>query len=250
MLGTMSDPQNSSLSRWLASPLGTRLLEYESKLADEAVAGFFGLYAVQIGCWGDTDLLLRAARTQRAAVIHQHMQPGISLISLPTRLAIASDSVDGVVLPHVLELSSSPHQVLREAHRILVGDGHLLIQGFNPFGLWGVRHLFKRRRSVPGIQRLMPEYRVNDWLSLLGFEVVQKQYYFYGVPVNHEGTLHRLSKLEKIGQRFWPKLGAGYMIVARKRVYTLTPIKPAWRRQPKLVGGLVEPTSRISCDES
>ena len=235
------------LPAWLASPLGARLLTQEAELAEQAVAGFFGLYAVQIGCWGEPDVLLRAARTQRAAVISQEPNPGISLVSSPTQLAIASDSVDGVVLPHILELSGNPHQVLREAHRVLVGDGHLLIQGFNPFSLWGLRHILKLRRSVPGIQRLMPEYRINDWLSLLGFEVVERKRYFYSVPINREGLLTKVERLERIGRKVWPKLASGYMLVARKRVYTLTPTKPAWRTKRKLVGGgLVEPTSRNS----
>ncbi len=236
------------LPTWFSSPLGARLLEQEAELAEQAVGGFFGLYALQIGCWGETDVLLRAARTQRAAVISHEASPGISLICSPAQLAIASDSVDGVVLPHILELSNNPHQVLREAHRVLVGDGHLLIQGFNPFSLWGLRHLFKLRRSVPGIQRLMPEYRINDWLSLLGFEVVERKHYFYSIPINREGLLTKVERLERIGRRVWPKLASGYMIVARKRVYTLTPMKPAWRAQRKIVGGLVEPTSRIPCD--
>ncbi|MEM7280346.1 MAG: class I SAM-dependent methyltransferase [Pseudomonadota bacterium] len=236
------------LEAWLQSPLGCRLLEQESRLADEAVAGFFGLYALQVGCWGGSDMLLRAARTQRAAVVNAVAAPGISLISSPTQLAITSDSVDGVVLPHILELSSNPHQVLREAHRVLVGDGHLLIQGFNPLSLWGLRHLLKFNRSVPGIQRLMPEYRINDWLSLLGFEVVERKRYFHSVPINRESVLSKLEGLELVGRNAWPRLAACYMIVARKRVYTLTPTKTPWRGKRKLVGGLVEPTSRISCD--
>jgi hypothetical protein len=48
--------------------------------------------------------------------------------------------------------------------------------------------------------------------------------------------------METVGNRFWPILGASNLIVARKRVVTITPIRQSWRPQTKIVRpGLVEP---------
>jgi hypothetical protein len=37
-----------------------------------------------------------------------------------------------------------------------------------------------------------------------------------------------------------PLFAGAYMLRARKRVYTLTPIRPRWRMRTQVVGGLVE----------
>jgi hypothetical protein len=41
-----------------------------------------------------------------------------------------------------------------------------------------------------------------------------------------------------------PLPASGYLLKARKRVYTLTPVRPRLREQPAVLGGLVEPTTR------
>ena len=41
-----------------------------------------------------------------------------------------------------------------------------------------------------------------------------------------------------------PLPGSAYMLKARKRVYTLTPIRPRFREKPAVIGGLVKPTTR------
>ena len=47
--------------------------------------------------------------------------------------------------------------------------------------------------------------------------------------------------------KMWPMFAGGYLMKARKRVYTLTPVRPRWRlRSSKVVGGLIEPTTRGS----
>jgi hypothetical protein len=42
----------------------------------------------------------------------------------------------------------------------------------------------------------------------------------------------------------WP--AGAYLIKARKRVYTLTTIRPKARERPQTIGGLVKPTTRSS----
>jgi hypothetical protein len=42
---------------------------------------------------------------------------------------------------------------------------------------------------------------------------------------------------------FYPWPAAAYVIKARKRVYTLTPIRPRMRERRPVFGGLVEPSA-------
>ncbi len=55
------------------------------------------------------------------------------------------DSIDLVFLPHTLEFSADPHQVLRETERVLIPEGRVIILGFNPLSSLGLWRLFRRR---------------------------------------------------------------------------------------------------------
>lgn len=243
----MLHSQANRLHAWLRSPLGARLYALERKLVSEALARVFGWQLLQIGLWGDDDGLIGDARTQRKAVLAWHGErcdASPTLIHSRTdALAIASDSADAVLLPHTLEYEPDPHEILREVGRVLAGEGHLIILGFRPFSSWGVRHVFARDGFPPGLDRLIGEGRLRDWLKLLGFEIVDSRRYLFtlpwGAPQPTSGSF-----MERCGETLWPMFGGGYLIKARKRVYTLTPIRPRWRLRPQVVGGLIEPTTR------
>ena len=150
-----------------------------------------------------------------------------------------------MVLPHTLEYEPEPHEILREVGRILSAEGHLIVLGFRPLSSWGLRHLFAKDGFPPGLERMIGEGRLRDWLKLLGFEIVDARRYLFTLPWGSSAPSSQ-SFFERSGQYLWPMFAGGYLIKARKRVYTLTPIRPRWRLRPKVVGGLIEPTTRGS----
>ena len=247
----MNEQAANDLHQWLRSPLGMRLYALERKLVGEALAQVFGWQLLQIGLWGDDDGLISEARTQRNSVLAWHGQhAGAALTgrsamlrSRTDSLAIASDAVDAVLLPHTLEYEPDPHEILREVGRILSGEGHLVVLGFRPFSSWGLRHLLAGQGFPPGLERMIGEARLRDWLKLLGFEVVDARRYLFTLPwgsvVPPSGSF-----VERSGEFLWPLFAGGYLLKARKRVYTLTPVRPRWRRRPAVVGGLIEPATR------
>jgi SAM-dependent methyltransferase len=240
---------HESLHTWLRSPLGERLYALERKLSAEALAQVFGWQLLQIGLWGDDDGLITEARTQRKSILGWHGSRTQQEESTPAMirsrtdsLAVASDSIDAVLLPHTLEYEPEPHEILREVERILSGEGHLIVFGFRPLSSWGMRHLFARHGFPPGIERLISERRLRDWLKLLGFEIVDARRYLFALPWTAASAPEGF--FERAGERMWPLFASGYMLKARKRVYAITPIRPRWRLRPKVVGGLIEPTTR------
>lgn len=245
----MSEPSARELQAWLrSSQQGARLYSLEQKLVSESLAQVFGWQLLQIGFWGDDDALIVDARTQRKAVLAWHGErgtsPGSVIRSRTDSLAIASDAVDAVLLPHTLEYAAEPHEILREVGRILSGEGHLIVLGFRPFSVWGLRHLFAQHGFPPGLERMLSERRLRDWLKLLGFEVVDARRYLFTLPWGSPEPASR-SFFERSGELGWPLLAGGYLLKARKRVYTLTPIRPRWRFRHKVVGSLIEPTTRM-----
>lgn len=231
---------------WLASPLGQRLYQLECRLVGEAVAQVFGWQLLQVGIWGDEARLIAEARTQRKAVLARQSGGAVAVHSRADALPIASDSVDAVLLPHTLEYEPEPHDILREVERILAGEGHVIVLGFRPFSSWGLRHAWSRQGFPPGIERLISEGRLRDWLKLLGFEVVEARRYLFTWPWGPAAP-RGLPLLESAGERLWPFLAGAYLLKARKRVYSQTPVRLSWRKRARVVGGgLLEPTRRNS----
>jgi len=229
---------------WLATPLGASVLELEARLMADALGDVFGFELLQLGCWGASDELCAHARTQHRWCLAPHASGNGAIRTDYDALPIASNSVEAVLLPHTLEHAPHPHALLREVERVLVGEGHVLVCGFNPFGPWGVRHLVSHGRFPPSGTRMLSEGRLRDWLGLLGFEVTETKRYLFAPPWTQRISPHSRAWLESRGAQFATPLAGAYLVKARKRVRTLTPIRPAWHRAPAVVGGLAEPTSR------
>ena len=233
-----------AVKEWLSTPLGRRCLANEQRLMRRALERVFGEQMLQIGAWGPRNAFLRYARTQRRGLVD--WRPGVAadVVSDPEQLAVASDSVDAVLLPHTLERTSSPHAVLREVDRILRADGHLIVLSFASGGLWGVRHLLSSAGYPNGRDQAIREGRLRDWLELLSFEVPAATPYCHTWPIERFSQIKILPR-EEWAQRWLPLFSGGYLLRAQKRVHPLTPVR-LWRRQPRLrvVGGLVEPTTR------
>ena len=236
--------ESPAVMEWLATPLGRRCLANEQRLSRQALERVFGEQFLQIGAWGARDSFLRYARTQRRALLD--WRPGVAadILSNPEQLAVATDSVDVVLLPHTLERTPSPHALLREVDRVLRQDGHLVVLSFAPGGFWGLRHLLSSRGYPAGRERLIREGRLRDWLELLSFDVPAATRYCHTLPIERFKQLRVLPR-EEWAQRWLPVFSGGYLLKAQKRVQPLTPVR-TFRRQSRLhvVGGLVEPTTR------
>ena len=165
-------------------------------------------------------------------------------------LPFAEMSVDLLLLPHRLEFSERPHQTLREAARVIMPEGHLLISGFNPHSTWGVsavlKKIFLKHATYPWYGKFIGLARLKDWLALLGFEVVSVDMCCH-VPPFEKSTWHKhFSFMDKISERCCKRLGGVYFIVAKKRVPGMMPIKPNWKTPLKssLIG--VQPKTNPS----
>lgn len=157
-------------------------------------------------------------------------------------LPFAAASLDLIVLPHVLEAATDPHQVLREVDRVLRPEGRVIITGFNPVSLWGARELAMRgiaRSFLPPGAHMLGIPRLRDWLKLLSFELDRGRFGCYAPPCRTERWLDRSQWMEKAGDRWWPICGALYMLSAVKRVRGMRLIGPAWKVPAHKTAGAV-----------
>jgi SAM-dependent methyltransferase len=231
---------SDALDAWLAGPLGSTLLAIERREAAAALEQVFGAQFLQIGQWGPTDTFLPLARTPRRALFAEPGGRG-DCVCHAASLAVLTHGVDAVLLPHTLEFEPEPHEVLREVDRVLVGEGHLLVFGFEPVGAWALRHYGTTAGFPPGLVRTLSRGRLRDWLRLLGFEVLEVRRFLHTLPIERLQAGAFARGLEKVGARIDGRLGSAYLLKARKRVYALTPVRPKRRRARVLVRALPEP---------
>ncbi|MFW5432128.1 MAG: class I SAM-dependent methyltransferase [Methylophilaceae bacterium] len=210
---------------WLDTTLGQCLFEHEQQIYDLAVADVFGFHAVQVGL--PKVNCLKNSRIPN--IIFAGNDKG-HLRCESSYLPFAESSIDLVCLPHALEFSENPHQTLREASRVLVPEGYLILTGFNPYSAMGIRRSFTKKHVYPWYGQFFSLSRIKDWLALLGLEFVEAQFFGYELPINNSQWLKRFSFMAKMGTKWWPRIGGQYVIVAKKRVVNITLLKPNWKR--------------------
>ena len=247
-----------ALDRWLQSPAGAYVRAWEQACLDELTVDIFGFNAVQIGV-PQIDALAAnrmpnkwqaATRTSTADELAYASKSKQIAVALDfAELPFASQSLDLVVLPHVLEFAAEPHQVLREVERVLIPEGQVIICGFNPASLWGVRQGMGRITSsdyLPAAGEFISMPRLKDWFKLLAFEVDRGRFGCYAPPCQTDKWLRRWSFMEAAGDRWWPVCGAAYVVSAVKRVAAVRLVGPVWKQKKKRVRRGAVVTSRHS----
>ena len=230
----MDQPHIIELAQWLDTPAGTYVQEWEQKQIDNMVANVFGYHAMQIGLPAYD--FLQASRIRhkgRTSIQYGHgTEHGAILVAEPEYLPFETQSLDLLILPHVLECSTNPHQVLREAERVLMPEGRVVISGFNPWSLWGARE------RIPGFDPLLPIpahlqvslVRLKDWFKLLSLELDRGRFGCYAPACVSTRWLNRWSFMEAAGDRWWPVCGAVYVVSAIKRVAGMRLMGPVWKQ--------------------
>lgn len=244
------------LADWLKTPAGSYLLAWEQQQIETLVADIFGFHALQLGLpqlnglqanrmphrWYATDpareaiadmapgcVINRQADLPEAGPQQSNTVAVVNLQCEFDALPFDSKSLDLVLMPHSLEMARDPHLALSEVERVLVPEGKVVILGFNPASLWGLRQRGGRVLRRLGMQgrdgmflptagEFLAYGRIRDWLRLLSFEVEAGQFGCYRPALRSEKWLTRYSWMEPIGERWWPVFGAVYLLVAVKRV--------------------------------
>ena len=236
---------NSPIDAWLQTPQGRYIFDWEQERFDEMVADIFGFNAVQLGF-----PRLDGLRANRMP-LRFHYDPVLpaGVLGDAHHLPMAANSVDLAVLPHVLEFAADPHQILREIERVLVPEGQVLISGFNPISLWGIkRRLAGRNAAYPWQGQYFSVRRLKDLLKLLSFETQAGCFGRYAPAVSQEKWLRRWHFLELAGDRWWPIAGAVYILQGVKRQHGLRLLTPAWQDRKARAKALAPAVQRIQKD--
>lgn len=194
-------------NQWLQQPEGQSLLRLEGRVLQQCPGSLMrGRYGVLIGV-PEQQVLFRACSLMHRAIFSPVRGPTgeCHLVeSDPGELPLASGSADLVFLPHTLEYTSRPHHLLAEACRIVRPAGHIVVTGFHPLSLWGLKKFLLRDKAIPCKAAFLSPGKIRHWLSLSDF-------------VLDEEAPH-------------PLLSSIYVMVAEARVTPGTPIRLRWKQ--------------------
>ncbi len=205
-----------TLQQWFSTSAGAALLQREREWNGSALKRVYGMHLMQLGM-SKENFAAQAAEVYHPfvmAVGSHDEQSWAVLEGRDVALPIVSESLSAVILPHLLEFSADPHQVLREVTRVLTEDGEVVIYGFSP---WSYLNLSRRLRHG----RYLSPHRVKEWLSLLGYQVYREQQ----LPLF--SWRWRSTRL----------YSGAYQLVAKRSVAPLSPIFSPWKRRTAMATG-------------
>jgi SAM-dependent methyltransferase len=216
--------QEWHLRAWFRHPLGRQITEQlQVELKPILSELKFGYHFLQ--CGGLAQYLSLSAIPHRIKLDYLSVSTDkTSIYGEFERLPFKPDSIDVISLPHSLEVAADPHQVLREVWQCLIPGGHVVIIGFNPWSLWGVWRLFVKKRHIfPVQQQWISLLHLRQCLWDLNYEITATQHCLFNTPWTKPGSCW-----QALLKKCWPSLGGIMIVVAKKKVITLTPLKPAW----------------------
>jgi SAM-dependent methyltransferase len=236
------------LSIWFRTPLGKAVFSLEKEQLENILPELFGYHILQFGYTTKLDFLHSSRISNKIVLFLEdseiNKEINMSIRTTAEDLPVMRDSVDVVLLPHVLEYSKDAHKLLREIDRVLIPQGYAVIIGINPFSLWGAWHmLFCWWSKMPWGGHLISVSRMKDWLSLLDFEIEKIKYFFFSPPLSNEKLLKNFLPLERLGKYCYPMFGGLYIVIAKKRIAPLMPIRMKWRKKQNFLGTeFIEPS--------
>ncbi len=222
------------IREWFTGPLGQHVMRTETAMLEQLLPTFFGYHLAQFSVQDQP--MFDSSQVQHKFVVGLESGSGgvcsadSELVSNPVELPFANDSIDVVLLHHLLDFVSQPKEVLREISRVTLPMGHIVIMGFNPFSSWGIW------KTVAGIKGNPPwngdfirPGRLMDWLNLLDFKIDRAQYAIYRPPIaRFAGEVADYS--QGVSRTLNLPVGSLYVIVARKHVGAVRSIRPVWKR--------------------
>jgi len=233
------DPRRELRDWFAGTRAGVALQGLEADYLRGAVCMGYGKNLAQLGVNGWEERYLDA--DCGCALI---VEPDMSLAISPgtrwiraefVQLPLDTESVDVLILPHVLEFEPDRHQLLREAERVLKPEGRLHILGFNPLSL----HAWWRPAgSSPLHWGCISPGRVLDWLSLLQFTAEWK--------AGMSASLGRVSyPCRSLSDHIVATFSTVYAIRAIKRTYHYIPLNSRAVSHPQILPqGAVGASSR------
>jgi len=209
------------LFAWYQTPRGKLLKELEIEYLRRSITVSCQQTILQIGGLGFEDEFIDCTLYKNYIVLDAKSLSSKDALKIQAKafsLPLQSDSIDMIIVPHLLEFDSYRFQTMREIERILKPEGLLVIINFNPWSIWvRYQYLWDKKMADSWGGHFISRARTLDWLKLLNFEVnVSSEF-------NLDSIKSRQGRLATRSQCFF---STAYAIKAIKRRYNIIPLTP------------------------
>jgi len=233
------------LFAWYETPRGKLLKELEADYLERSITVSCKHTILQIGGLGWEDDFIDCSLYKCYTILDAKCLGSANARKIKaksSKLPLQNNSVDMVIMPHILEFDASRFQTMREVERVLKPEGTLLVLNFNPLSLWvRYQYLWDKKLADSWGGHFISRARILDWLKLLNFEVT----------VISEFSLDKINSSYGSAIPFrYSIVSTAYAIKAIKRRYNLIPLTPVSLVAPQLVvANTVNSSSRLGTDE-
>jgi len=233
--------QKIPLNEWLTSTeIGHSIVELEKNWLEQITATWFGRFSLQLGDVG-TQIFKTNSRINKHAVITFSQQKQSDICAQFDALPFANESIDGIVVSHILEQSAQPFEILKELERVLSADKSVVILAINPYSFYGLWQLTGAWQTTA---TLHSSKTLQKMLLNLGFEITEQYHGMCRPPLQNVSRWQRLRWLENYCYRW----GGVYALVAKKnRLAMPTHLISKIKYKNQWVG-IAEPSSLLSHD--
>ncbi len=208
------------LFAWYDTPIGRLLKLIEADYLHRNLSVSCKQTVLQVGGLGWEREYIDCALYDRYTILDIHGLGDATASKIRARsysLPIQSETVDLVIVPHLLEFDAKRFQTMRELARVLKPEGQIIILGFNPWSLWvRYQYLWEKRHADSWLGHFIRPGRLLDWLRLMDFEIK--------TVVNFRADSSRYT-LHPGGRRCFNLFATAYGVRAIKRCYTLIPLE-------------------------
>jgi SAM-dependent methyltransferase len=210
---------------WYRSALGAGLLEAEQAELDLCLPQYFGRHLLQIGGPSEVFLFEKSPISHKARLTPEYLSVfrGPTIQANLKQLPLLPESIDLVLMPHVLEFHTAPQDVIQQIYQALLPEGCVFILGFNPYSLWGIRRYLGQQKVLPWRGHFWSPARVRHWLEGAGFMIEEQRSLCFRPPLGSRALQKKTLVLEAMGRLFWPNCGGAYLIVGKKMTPSLLP---------------------------
>ena len=232
-----------AMQEWYQQPPGSWLLTSECEEAARILRNIKGRYLVQIG--GTSDLAHSAASSipyQIRLMSYLDVDLSLTVQTDYQDLPLLPNSIDVVVLVHLLEFIDYPVKLLQEIFQALNPGGRLLIFGFNPWSFWGISKCLYFKKNIPWNGKFWSRAQVKWWLVNHNYFILLSKTFCYRFPRKKKPRRRIQLFSEGVGQFTVPAAGGVYLLMAKKSVYA--PVLPeiVWKSKEIMMYSLVKLT--------
>lgn len=240
--------QFEMMNRWFDDSPGRFILEAEQLALDKVLSSIYGYHLVQIGGipkYRYNSCIIR----DRVLVISQTKAEcsfdGSVVRSSLHELPFQEESVDLMVVPHVLEFIKTPLKMLNEINNILIPGGKVIIFAFNPTSFFGITKMFKlKNKHFPWQGKFHSASRIKNWLQNIGLNPIDHKSFCFVPPFQNVKWFNKFKFFETFGQLVWPFWGDAYMLIAKKEAIPVTPLRvKVYKKKIPVSSGYPEPSA-------